>query len=110
MQVGAVPGAAAKSLSPMSPDRVCPECGMALASRVKLHAHMVNVHGSSASSPPAQPRGLVRAPHSLPALSMHAKEGRVDLNTQRSSSVAERLSDAPSVELGFQGVILLGSA
>ena len=37
----------------MSPERVCPECGLVLHSRVKLRAHMVNVHGAAATSPHA---------------------------------------------------------
>ena len=37
----------------MSPERVCPECGLVLHSRVKLRAHMVNVHGAPTGSPHA---------------------------------------------------------
>jgi len=47
----------------MSPERVCPECGLVLHSRVKLRAHMVNVHGAPTGSPHAlQSTPQVREP------------------------------------------------
>ena len=54
----------------MSPERVCPECGLVLTSRVKLRAHMVNVHGMPRGSPhaPLSPQARDRGGWALSTL------------------------------------------